>query len=134
MGVLFSGPLVYKQMTDRVRAASRAHAKAFKQVSDMRERVKLILAYTDRTYSPLELLRIVSERLPQGITLTGFNFPARRRRQSHRRSGFAHAGLRLQKRDDEDPLFESVSLTGPSAIRGKHKFDVDAKCKGVPQK
>ena len=34
----------------------------------------------------------------------------------------------------EDPLFESVSLMGVSASRGKHKFDVDAKFKGVTQK
>jgi hypothetical protein len=34
----------------------------------------------------------------------------------------------------EDPLFESVSLTGPSASKGKHKFDVDAKFKGVTRK
>jgi hypothetical protein len=38
MGVLFSGPLVYKQLTERTRAASRAHAKAYKQVADTRGR------------------------------------------------------------------------------------------------
>jgi hypothetical protein len=34
----------------------------------------------------------------------------------------------------EDPLFETVSLMGVSASKGKHKFDVDAKFKGVAQK
>jgi hypothetical protein len=32
-----------------------------------------------------------------------------------------------------NPLFETVTLTGPSASRGKHKFDIDAKFKGFKQ-
>jgi hypothetical protein len=129
MGVLFAGPLVYKQMTERVRVAAKAHAKAFKQVSDTRERVKLILSYMDRTYSPLEMLRMTSGYLPQGITLTGFNF---KREDGIKISGEADVPTLVydfKNAVTEDPLFESVSLTGPSASRGKHKFDVDAKFK-----
>ncbi len=134
MGVLFAGPVVYKQMTDRVRAASRAHAKAYKQVSDMRARVNLILSYMDRTYSPLEMLRLVSGYLPQGITLTGFNY---RRDDGVKVTGEADLPTLVydfKNAVTEDPLFESVSLTGPSASKGKHKFDVDAKFKGTTHK
>jgi len=134
MGVLFSGPLVYKQMTERTRAVSRAHAKAYKQVSDMRDRVNLILSYMDRTYSPLEMLRMASGYLPQGITLTGFNF---RRDDGVRISGEADVPTLVydfKNAVTEDPLFESVSLVGPSASKGKHKFDIDAKFKGVAHK
>jgi len=134
MGVLFSGPLVYKQLTARVRNASKAHAKAFKQVSDSRERVNLILSYTDRTYSSLEMLRMASADLPQGVTLVGFNY---KREDGVKISGEADQPTLVydfKNAVTENPLFESVSLTGPSAIKGKHKFDVDAKFKGVTRK
>lgn len=134
MGVLFSGPLVYNQMTKHVRGESRAHAKSFKRVSDTRDRVNLILAYTDRTYSPLEMLRMASARLPQGITLLGFNY---RRDDGVRISGEADQPTLVYDFKDAvtaDPLFESVSLTGPTISKGKHKFEVDAKFKGVTRK
>ena len=134
MGVLFSGPVVYKQMTLRVRTASKTHAKAFKQVSDTRKRVNLILSYMDRSYSPLEMLRTASGYLPQGITLTGFNF---RREDGVKIMGEADVPTLVYDFKDavtKDPLFESVSLTGPSASKGKHKFDIDAKFKGVTRK
>jgi len=134
MGVLFSGPFVYKQLTERVRAASKAHAKAYKQVSDTRDRVNLILSYMDRTYSPLEMLRIASGGLPQGITLTGFNY---KRDDGFKVTGEADTPTLVydfKNAITEDPLFESVSLTGPSVSKNKHKFDVDAKFKGVARK
>ncbi|HNX33666.1 MAG TPA: hypothetical protein PKM57_03510 [Kiritimatiellia bacterium] len=134
MGVLFSGPLVYKQMTSRTRSASKVHAKAFKQVSDTRERVNLILAYTDRTYSALEMLLMASSYLPSGITLIGFNY---RRDDGVKIAGEADQPTLVydfKNAVTEDPLFETVSLTGPSASKGKHKFEVDAKFKGVTRK
>ncbi len=134
MGVLFSGPLVYKQMTSRTRSASKVHAKEFKQVSDTRERVNLILAYTDRTYSALEMLLMASSYLPSGITLIGFNY---RRDDGVKIAGEADQPTLVydfKNAVTEDPLFETVSLTGPSASKGKHKFEVDAKFKGVTRK
>ena len=134
MAVMFSGPVIYKQLTVRARNASRAHAKEYKQVSDTRERVNLILAYTDRTYSPLEMLRIASGYLPQGITLVGFNY---RREDGVKISGEADQPTLVydfKNAVTEDPLFESVTLSGPSASKGKHKFDVEAKFKGVSRK
>jgi hypothetical protein len=134
MAVLFSGPLVYKQLIERTRAASRAHAKAYKQVSDTRERVNLILSYTDRTYSALEMLRMAAGYLPQGITLTGFNF---RREDGVKITGEADVPTLVYEFKNaitDDPLFETVSLMGVSASKGRHKFDVDAKFKGVTQK
>jgi len=134
MGVLFAGPVVYKQMTAHVNKASRAHRVAYKSVSDTRERVNLILAYTDRTYSALEMLRMTSSSLPPGITLIGFNY---RRDDGVRISGEADQPTLVydfKNAVTEVSLFESVGLTGPSASKGKHKFDVMAKFKGVTQK
>ena len=134
MGVLFAGPQVYKQLTARERKASAAHSRAYKQVSDTRERVRLIEAYTDRTKSPLELLRTVSEDLPQGITLVGFTF---KRGDGLKISGEADQPNLVYGFKDAvtaNPLFETVTLNGPSISRTKHKFDVDAKFRGIEAK
>ncbi|MDX9866847.1 MAG: hypothetical protein RBT78_02870 [Kiritimatiellia bacterium] len=134
MGVLFSGPVVYRQLAARQTQASRAHFKAHKAVADTRERVNLIQAYTDRTYSALEMLKLVSECLPPGITLAGFTY---RRDDGVRISGDAVQPTLVydfKNAVTENPLFETVGLVGPSASKGLHKFDVDAKFKGVTRK
>lgn len=134
MGTLFIGPAVYKQLTARVRKASRAHARAYKQVSDTRERVNLIESYTDRTYSSLEMLRLTASVLPQGITLIGVSY---RRDDGMKISGEAEQPTLVydfKNAVTENPLFEAVTLTGPSISKGKHKFDVDATFKGGAEK
>jgi len=130
MAGMFSGPLVYKQLSKGEKNRSGTHSKEFKKVSDTRERVNLILSYTNREYSPLELLRIVSGYLPEGITLTSFNF---KKQDGIKISGEADLPTLVYQFKNlvtDDPLFETVSLTGPSASRGKHKFEVYAVFKG----
>ncbi len=127
MGTLFAGPAVYKQLAERSRAVSKAHYKEYKKVSDMRERVNLILAYMDRTYSPLEMLRLTSVYLPPGITLSGFVY---RREDGIKITGDADVPTLVydfKNAVTEDPLFETVTLNGPTTSKGKHKFEVDAK-------
>jgi hypothetical protein len=135
MGVLFAGPQVYKQLTERTRAACKAHATAYKQVSDTRERVNLILTYMDRTYSPLEMLRLVSGYLPQGIDLTEVSY---KREDGMKITGEADMKSLVYTFKDavtENALFESVSLTGPTLnSKNRHRFVVDAKFKGVEKK
>lgn len=124
MAILFGGPLVYRHMTGRVRDKSKAHYRAYKAVSDTRERVNLILSYTDRQYSPLEILRVISGYLPRGITLTGFNF---KKQDGVRISGEAQIPSQvysLKEAIDADDIFVSSTLTGPSASREGHKFEI----------
>ncbi|MDA3924513.1 MAG: hypothetical protein PF904_07435 [Kiritimatiellae bacterium] len=133
MAVLFSGPLVYKQMTKMVKAKAKFHYREHKAVSDTRKRVNLILSYTNREHSPLEMLRVVSGYLPQGITLTGFNF---KKQEGVKISGDADQPTlvyQFKNAVTEDSLFQEVSLTGPSASRGKHKFEINAVFKGVEE-
>ena len=131
MGWLFGAPRYYKFRTDRSKAYAKAHEKAYKQVADTRARVNLIESYMDRTHSSLEMLRIVSEALPQGITLAGFTY---KKDEGIKINGDADEPSLVYAYKDaitENPLFETVTLTGPSASRGKHKFDIDAKFKGA---
>lgn len=133
MGAIFAGPAIYKQLTARVDKACRAHAVAYKRVDDTRSRVQLIESYADRSKSALELLRVASGHLPRGITLTGFNY---RREDGVRITGEADDAQLVYRFKDtmtDDPLFDVVTLTGPTLSRLKHRFDVDAKFEPPPE-
>jgi len=133
MGCLFGAPRYYKFRADRCKAYEKAHAKAYKQVADTRGRVQLIESYMDRSRSSLEMLRIASEALPQGVTLAGFTY---KKEEGVKINGDADEPSLVYAYKDAitaNPLFEAVTLAGPSASRGRHKFDIDAKFKGVKQ-
>jgi hypothetical protein len=137
MGILFGAPFYYKFKTDRCKAYSKAHDKAYKQVSHTRSRVQLIESYRDRTRSSLEMLRIASDSLPRGITLLSFVY---KKEEGFKVTGEADDPSQVyaykdtitnyQDTDANKPLFENVTLKGPSASRGKHKFDIDARFEG----
>ena len=136
MATLFSVPAFYKQMTKRTRAQSVAHAKAFKQVSDMRERVRLIQSYMDYSNSALELLRISTELLPDHITLSSFTYT---KEDGVKISGDADTPQLVYDYVDAmnaDPLFKGkVTPTGPNATaQGKQAFKIDARLQEAPQK
>ncbi|MBP5320466.1 MAG: hypothetical protein J6334_05725, partial [Kiritimatiellae bacterium] len=134
MGVLLAGPAVYNQMTQHVRKKARQHAAAYKQVSDTRERVNLILSYTDRKRSPLELLLQVSDALPEGATLTTLTYKRTDGIKVSAESDQASMAYDFKDAVTENPLFETVTLTGPSISKGRNKFDVNAVFKGSAQK
>ena len=74
MGTLFGGPMVYDQLTQHQKAICKRHAKAYKAVKEMRDKVKLVQQYSDHARGTLEMLKAVSDRMPEGITLTSFNY------------------------------------------------------------
>lgn len=131
MGTLFGVPVVYGQMAERQKAASKRHAAAFKEVKDMRDKVRLVQQYSDHARGSLELLKAVSDRLPDGITLTSFSY---RRGDKLSIAGEAEQptdvydfknALTEAAADDGDRLFAEVALSGPSQSRGVHKFSVE---------
>ena len=74
MGMLFGGPIVYDQLTERQKTISKRHSKAYREVREMRDKVKLVQQYSDHARGTLEMLKAVSDRMPQGVTLTSFNY------------------------------------------------------------
>ncbi|MBP5511748.1 MAG: hypothetical protein J6Z49_12595 [Kiritimatiellae bacterium] len=135
MGVLAGGPVVYeKVLTPHVRELSKRHAKTYKKVSDTRERVNLILSYTDRTKSALEQLKFISEKLPDGITLTAITY---RKTDGVKVSGEADQPelvYEFKNAMTANPAFQQVMMTGPSQSKGRHKFEINAVFKGVEEK
>jgi hypothetical protein len=136
MVTLFSVPAVYRQMTKHTRGQSAAHAPTFKQVSNMRDRVRLIQSYMNYTNSALELLRISTELLPpEGITFYGFTYS---KEDGVKISGEADTASLVYDYVDamkEEPIFETVPLPGLSTTaKGKQKFEIDARFHGAQKK
>ena len=131
MGVLFGVPFVYGQMTERQKTLSKRHAKDYKEVKEMRDKVKLVQQYSDRARGSLEMLKAVSDRMPEGITLTSFSYKRGERlsvvgeaAQPTDVYAFKNA-LTEAATEDGEKLFTAVTLTGPSQSRGVHKFSIE---------
>ena len=77
MGVLFGYEIVYNMMRDHQKSLRKgAHARAYKEVVAMTNRVALIERYEDRSTCALEMLKLVTDSLPEdeGMTLEFFRF------------------------------------------------------------
>ena len=134
MLVLFGVPVAYGFLTDYQRDLCKEHARQYRAVATMRDKVKLVQKYSDHARGALEIMKAVSDRLPQGITLTSWTFKrdegvkvsgeADEADQVYRfKDNMAEAGT---EDDDDEPVFASVILNGPSAGRGgKQKFDLE---------
>jgi len=144
MGVLFGVPAVYGMMTDRQKRLCTSHDRQYKAVAAMRDKVKLVRRYSDHSRGALEIMKAVSDRLPEGIELSSWNF----RREDKKEDGVRVSGeadtadavykfkdemANLSAGDDEDAekIFKVVKLIGPSASRGgKQKFDLECRYQG----
>lgn len=128
MGVLFGVPLVFGFMTDHQKNLSKEHSRKYAEVKEMREKVRLVQKYSDHARGALEILKAVSDRLPEGIELNSWNF---RREEGVKFSGEsddASSVYTLKDRLLETQAFADVILTGPSAGKGgKQRFDIDCR-------
>ena len=138
MGALFGVPVVYGFMTDHVKGLSKEHSRRYREVSEMRDKVRLVRKYSDHSKGLLEIMKAVSDRLPEGVELTSWNF---RREDGAKFSGEADEAAAVYKfkenlsgilfagsDGEEEKLFGEVNLTGPSVGKGgKQRFDMDCK-------
>ena len=133
MAVMFGVPTVLGMMTDYPKGLSRAHQKEYRQVSQMRDKVKLVRKYSDHARGALEIMKAVSDRLPQGVELSSWNY---KREDGVRVSGEGTSGeliyqfkdnmANMKDEDGEEAIFPTVNLRGPSSSKaGKYKFDLD---------
>lgn len=133
MLVLFGVPVVYGYMTDHQKALCKEHSRQYRAVAEMRDKVKLVQKYSDHARGALEIMKAVSDRLPQGITLNSWNF---RRDEGVKVSGEADLAEDVYEfkdnmsetgsEDGGEKVFAEVNLSGPSASRGgKQKFDLE---------
>ena len=147
MGVLFGYEIVFDQMRDHQKDLRKgAHAKAYKEVLDMTNRVALIDRYEDRSTCALEMLKLVSDSLPDddGMTFDFFRFRRgdsvfvrgkasqreswRQLEQALRAAQAPRPGKEDEADDDAPPLFAEVKPSDSSQNRdGMFPFTVEAK-------
>ena len=149
MGVLFGYEIVFNMMRDHQKDLRKgAHARAYKEVLDMTNRVALIDRYEDRSTCALEMLKLVSDSLPDddGMTFEFFRF--RRgdsvfvRGKSSQRESWRQLEQALraaqvprsgadgdeESEDDAPPLFAEVKPSDSSQNRdGMFPFTIEAK-------
>lgn len=128
VGVLWGGPYLASQsLSDAQRQIERIQP-AYHDVSELRDRVRLIERYTDRRLSLLESLREVSLHMPEGVLLTSLTY---RRDDGLRLAGDAGTPEQVytfKERLDHAPIFEGSTLTGPTwdQRRRRHVFELHA--------
>ena len=139
MAVLFGVPVAYGYMTDHQKELCRRHAKQYKAVSDKKAKVKLVRKYSDHSRGALEIMKAVSDRLPDGVTLSSWDFTrddgVRLRAESDDSSSAyqlkdALAEMCAEDEDGEDAegekIFEVVRLGALSKQKdGKQKFEIE---------
>ena len=140
MAVLFAVPFAYDLMADHQKSLSREHARQYRAVREMKEKVNLVRKYSDHDRGALEIMKAVSDRLPEGVELSSWNF---KREEGVRVSGeaddaslvyrFKDAMVELsaggeEEGDEGEAVFKGVNLNGPSAGKGgRQKFDLDCR-------
>lgn len=147
MGVLFGYEIVYNMMRDHQRDLRRGvHKRKYDEVVAMTNRVALIDRYEDRSTCALEMLKLVSDSLPDddGMTFDFFRFRRgegvfvrgkasqreswRQLEQALRAAPAPRPGREGEADDDAPPLFAEVKPSDSSQNRdGMFPFTVEAK-------
>ena len=138
MAVLFGVPTVYGFMTDHQKSLSKQHQRQYAAVKEMKAKVDLIHKYSDHARGALEIMKALSDRLPEGVTLSGWNYS---RDEGVRVSGDAETAEAVYAFKDEmdemadgedgegERIFGTVELNGPNASKGGYRFDLDCQYK-----
>ena len=136
MGVLFGVPLVYGFMTDYQKGLCKEHKRQYEAVKAMKGKVDLVRKYSDHSRGALEIMKALSDRLPEGVELNSWTF---KREDGVRVSGEADTAndvytfkdAMIELGGEDDRVFGTVNLIGPSAGKGgKQKFDIDCRYEG----
>lgn len=136
--VIFGVPMTFGWMTSHQKGITKKIDKQYKEVKSYKDRVDVVRKYSDRTMGALEMLKAVSDRLGEGVTLSSYMFKSG---DSINVAGEAPAndGIYSFKDEmdkmatvDDERLFPDVKLTGPTAIRnGGAKFSLQANFKSA---
>lgn len=137
MAVLFGVPWGYGFRTDYMKKLCKEHSKQYRQVSDKKAKVRLVRKYSDHRSGALETMRNVSDRMPEGITLSRWDY---KRGEYLRMKGVSEGNgpayqfkdaLETMKfdEDDADRTFKTVSLGALTqhGNKGEQNFDVECR-------
>jgi len=134
MGTLFGVPMAYDLLTSHQKSLSKQHARQYQSVKEMKAKVDLIHKYSDHARGALEIMKAVSDRLPEGVTLSSWDY---RRDDGVRVRGDADTAeatyafkdamdaMSAGEGDDGEQIFNDVLLNGPNASKNGYSFNLD---------
>jgi hypothetical protein len=131
----FGGLYVQDWRLAALKAEKTALDKPAMEVRNIKERVRLISRYMDRSKSSLECIRMISTLQPYGINLVSFTY---RKGEGVKISGDAESAnlvYDFKNKLDGCGFFTGSSLDGPrlDPRRGRETFDIDLKMPGGEQ-
>lgn len=130
LGVLFGVPLAYGFMTDHVKGLIKGHSREYKSVAEKKAKTELVRKYSDHARGALEIMKAVSDRLPQGIVLSDWRFT---REDGVDVRGEADDKEQIYKFKDnlvEMDVFDAVDLGAVHFQSNKHKFEISCRYEG----
>lgn len=144
LGVMVSLPMVYEHLTELQRKEIKAHAKAYKVVSDTKERVALVKRYSNRDTSALEMLRIVCEEMPYGIALSRIQYTkdmklvlAGDAEDAQKVYDFKNNLVKAKylpsevaaegRKGPKEPVFAGVDMKGPTLRKNRQAFTIECR-------
>lgn len=141
MGVLLGVPVVYGFMTDHMKDLCRQHKNQYLYVSDMKGKTELVRKYSDHSRGALEIMKAVSDRRPDGITLTSWDF---NREDGVRIKGDADDKGSIYEFKDQltamggeeggEPVFQAVKLGSVNSQKdGMQRFDLECGFKAAEE-
>ena len=118
--VLFGWPSLLGSRIKARQARVDAAAPAEAAVQEVRDRIRIIDRYSDRTYSPLEVLREVSLAMPEGVTLVRLSYDSARREANVECSALtSQPAYEMSNRLKASPLFARNDIVnGPTENKG----------------
>ncbi len=116
VAALFGGPVLLERRALALEENVKVLEASSRSVRDIRHRVRMIQAYMDRTLSPLETLREISNLLPEGIELGSFRYRREDRRLSVQGTARSTPEVyEFKRKVDASALFgESALVSGPT--------------------
>ena len=132
VSVMFAVPIAYGFMTDHQKSLSKRHQRQYQAVKEMKAKVDLVRKYSDHARGALEIMKAVSDRLPEGITLSSWTYKredgvhiAGDAETSEATYALKDAMDAMCEGEDGERIFADVSLNGPTASKGGYRFDLD---------
>jgi hypothetical protein len=145
LAVILGGPVVLGFMTDSQKELCRGHRSQYREVAQVREKVKIVRKYSDHAQGALRIMKLVSDCLPESVELATWDFTrsdgenvgagVRFRGSAENRSDITQLKTRLEELEiaeegQEEPrrLFGSVTLGSISTAKnGIQNFDIDCR-------
>ena len=131
MAILFGVPVIFGLLTDHQKTLSKEHERQYLEVASIKEKVNIVKKYSDHSQGALEIMKAVSDRLPQGIDLDNWNFS---RDEGVHLSGVAAEDSQVYQfkkameaitfGQNDERLFKTVQLGNLSSSRGGFKFPI----------